>query len=209
MLDSYGSYRVDGPRFSVIELRGPIRHRQELASKHAVHAYFEQHLNATTIKPSPNYGFVIVPQSAPKQAERLARSYLASVSKKFQVQNHGIVKGGRGSGNLLRVAWPIPALLLEPLFYSHDDTAEWLQTPQGREDLASCIVDACKAEFKRGLFGLSAGHAWKNGKLYDDPGALAPKQDASEPDWDPKFDTEGELNAEIVRLAVELLVKCE
>lgn len=201
-VDQYGSFITTGPHFSVLQCRGPVRHRQMLASSSKVICYAEHHLNSHKNR-DINHGFVVTGKNIPKATERWASEYLAQVEYEFVVETKGIVRGVPGAGCVQWVTWPTPTMLLEPLFLSHDGVAEVLSTPEGREALGRCLSQSIIRTFaKGGLVGFSIGHAYRNSPtLIGDPGALFPPQDEGEPDWDEAFDTEAEVCEDAIKYA--------
>jgi hypothetical protein len=211
-VDEWGSFISKGPRFSVLDCRGPVQHRQTLASKNGVICFAEQHLNWAP-RPSTNHAFVITGDPTPPRTELWAAEYLSRVSLATGASSLGIRKGVQGSGNVRWVKWPTPSMLLEPLFLTNPEMAEWLQHPHAREIMGNCLADSVEATFARGLVGLSTGHAFRKrgvGVSSGDPGALYPDPPASaeEPStyWDANFDTEAEICADIIQWATLRLV---
>lgn len=198
-LDKFGSFITKGPIFSVLQCRGSVSHRQALASKQGVICYAEAHLNSHT-DPKPQYAMVIAPKAMPKNAIRLAESFLEKVSKEFDIPNGGIVRGVRGSGCVQYVKWPTPSILLEPGFISNPEFAEVLQTGEGQEFLGKCLADAIIETFPGGgLVGLSIGHAYRG---TGDKGA-----NLTGTGWDPAFDQEAELCEAYIDFATEYLTR--
>jgi N-acetylmuramoyl-L-alanine amidase len=65
----------------------------------------------------------------------------------------------------------MPTVLLEPLFISNREQADWLHQRNNVQLLANAINEAIRFTFPRGgLFGLSPGHVFKTSSP-DDPGA--------------------------------------
>lgn len=206
IVDDYGSFIVKGPLFSVLECRGPVRHRQDLASQRRVICYAEQHLNSHP-DGSINYAFVITGPAFPSATKTWSASYLGKVSDCFQVRDFGIRRGVPGQGCVRWVKWPTPTMLLEPLFLSHPEVAERMQLPEAREALGICLAESVIETFPAGgLVGLSVGHAFRGN---NDPGALYPQQDPDEPGWDPDFDTEAEVCTSIVAYATDHLTRAQ
>lgn len=219
-LDTFGSFITRGKVYSVLQCRGPISHRQELAAELKAICYAEQHLNSST-NTRVNHGFVIGPNLS-AAGRTWADLYLKAVAEAFGVNTKGVVKSGRGASLVARVPWPTPALVLEPLFLSAKpylnakgeevgvDVAEIMQTPEARELLGMCLAQSIVRAFpKGGLVALSVGHAYRlpsKGVSQGDPGALYPKQDPLEPAWDPAYDTEAEVADSAIAYATEHLV---
>lgn len=223
IVDEFGSFVTKGQRFSVLECRGPVRHRQELAGRHRVVCYAEQHLNWAP-NPETNYGFVITGASMPPKTAEWAEEYLKRVERTFGSRAKGIHRGVRGSGNVHWVRWPTPTMLLEPLFLTNLQVAERLQHAHAREELGVCLAASIAATFARGLVGLSVGHAYRKPNTdasSGDPGALYPEppDEPEEPSvhwtkgrksyWDPDYDTEAEVCASVIEYATAHLVAME
>lgn len=211
MIDQHGSFVAEGPLFSVLQCRGPVRYRQDLASRRRVICYAEAHLNAFT-NPATQYGFVVTGSSVPEQTHAWANAFLERVREKFNVPNRGILRGVPGAGCVQWVRWPTPTMLLEPGFMSHPPFAAKLQTGEGQDALGQCLAESIRACFPQGgLVGLSIGHAYRGN---NDPGAHVEPSDFDGDgvlDWehDPKFDDEAELAEAYVTAATEYLTSYE
>lgn len=210
VLDDYGSYIVRGPKYAVLECRGPVRYRQQLASVHGVGIYFEAHMNATANRSTQQHGFCVTGQNPPPGTFEFAHAVLRRVEYKFGVRNAGLLRGAVGAGNVQWVKWPTPTLLLEPMFVSDPAMAERLALGGGAlDDLATCIMEAVTERFPQGaLVGVSKGHLYRgNG----DTGAPVAQFDADgdgDMDLDPKFDTEGELVEFYVDSFIQQILRC-
>jgi len=79
VVDKCGSFVVNGPKYSVLQCRGPVSHRQRLASNMGAICYSEAHLNSVS-NPKVQYGFVITGKNIPSRTEAWAKSYLRRVS---------------------------------------------------------------------------------------------------------------------------------
>lgn len=216
-VDQYGSYIAKGPKFSVLECRGPVRHRQQLASERRVICYAEGHLNAFATqrdehgnrKPSPQYGFVITGKNVSQNAEDWAEAYLSRIAETFGVATKGIVRGVPGSGCVQWVKWPTPSMLLEPVFMTDPDMAQRIMTGEGIDALGWCLADSIIATFPHGgLVGFSKGHIHRG---TGDKGAQSPNIDDNNDgvpdyDWDESFDQEGELVEAYIDSAIEQLI---
>jgi hypothetical protein len=195
--DPSGSLLVQGGRYSVWRARGSTYARQLGANRAPCICYVEQHLNAAT-SPDVNYALALISGHASAKTESWAQSYTARVAAEFGIRNGGVVKNPpRGAYNLRFAA--APAMLVEPGFISHPEFAARVQTGEGLDALARCLVESIREAFPQGgIVGLSVGHAYR-GKL--DPGALVRGEDL-----DPAFDTEAELNDQIIQLAEGMLL---
>lgn len=195
VIDTHGSYIERGTKYSVLECRGPVRYRQQLASERGVDCHFDAHLNATSNPNVKQHGFCITGKSPPPGTFELAHAFLRRVEYTFGVRNAGLIKGGPGSGNVHWVKWPTPTLLLEPMFVSDPDMAQRLAAGGGAlDDLATCLVDAVTERFPGGcLIGISKGHLYRGNGDTGAPVAGFDSDGDGDMDLDPKFDTEGEL----------------
>lgn len=217
IIDTHGSFITKGPKYSVLQCRGPVRYRQQLASERGVICYCEGHLNAFAAqfdaqgnrKPSPQYGFVVTGKNTPPKTEDWAESYLSKIGATFGIPTKGIVRGVPGQGCVQWVKWPTPTMLLEPLFMTDQEMAKRIMTGEGIDALGRCLADSIVETFPHGgLVGFSIGHAYRgNG----DKGANAPLIDDNkdgEPDyeWDESFDQEAELVEAYIDSATEMLV---
>ena len=196
-LDQYGSFIVRGPTFSVLQPRGPVKHRQLLASRLGCICYAEAHLNSFS-KPVKQHAFVIVARNPHPKTETWASAFLSNVHKTFGHQPYGLLKGGRGSGCVSWVKWSIPAMLLEPGFISEAEFARILATGEGADAMGKCLADSITATFESGLVALSIGHAYRGS---GDKGAFVKMRE----DFDPSYDQEAELCESYVIAATEYL----
>lgn len=194
-IDRYGSYIEHGPIYSVLECRGPVRYRQELASARGVICYFEAHLNASSNPDIRQHGFCIAGDPIPPGTDKWCNAFMTRVAGTFDLRNAGLLKGGPGSGNVKWLKWPTPSMLLEPMFVSDPVMAEMLASGGGcLDDLAKCLVDSVVECFpKGGLIGASKGHIHRGTGDMGAPVALFDSDGDGDTDLDPKFDTEGEL----------------
>lgn len=207
-IDKHGSFISEGPRYSVLQCRGPVRYRQTLASDRGVICYAEAHLNASS-NPKAQHGFVIAGSTTPKSTEEWADAYLSRIAETFGVKTYGVKKGIRGSGNVHWVKWPTPTMLLEPLFVSDPIMAARITSGEGLDALGRCLAGSIRATFPDGgLVGLSIGHAYRG---TGDGGANVARMDidgdgeVDEPD--PAFDQEAELCEAYVDAATEILTE--
>jgi len=199
MIDAYGSFITHGPRYSVLQCRGPVAHRQALASTHGVICYAEAHLNSFT-NPDTQYGFVITGNNVPTKTIAWAKAYLSRIEHELHIPTKGIVRGVSGQGCVKHVRWPTPTMLLEPCFISHPNTARLLYSGLGIQALGRALAESIAECFPDGgLVGLSVGHMYRG---TGDRGARLPRDEWS---WDPSFDDEGELCDAYVTRATEIL----
>jgi hypothetical protein len=202
IIDDHGSFIVRGPKFSVLQCRGPVLYRQKLATERAVICYSEAHLNSFP-NPDVQHGFVITGSSVPPKTVEWAGMYLRNIEHELHIPTKGIVRNVPGQGCVMHVKWPTPTMLLEPCFMSQPDTARFIYAG-GFRALGRALADSIVQCFPSGgLVGLSVGHLYRGG---GDRGARAP---ADEWSWDKSFDDEGELCDAYVNDATERLVSTE
>lgn len=192
--------------YLVHEARGGIRERQLQANELGAQCFVDIHLNSVADS-AINYGFVIVGQNASARTEEWAHIYLELLEEKLGQGVTGVLRGVRGSGN---VRWcRCPSMLVEPGMISNPEFADRIRTGEGIDGLAWCIAESIRRVFPDPAVGpvvLSPGHAHRDGDMdpsTGDPGALM--YDHGDEMTDPDFDTEAELNCEVVRSATEML----
>lgn len=199
-IDQHGSFLTEGPRYSVLQCRGPVSYRQRLASERGVICYAEAHLNSVP-DPTVQHGFVITGSNVPPKTVEWATAYLARIEHELHIPTKGIVRNVPGQGCVMHVRWPTPTMLLEPCFISQPDTARLLYSGLGIRALGRALAESIVQCFPDGgIVGLSVGHMYRG---TGDRGARLPSDEWS---WDTSFDDEGELCDAYVNLATELLV---
>ncbi len=207
MIDHYGSRRVPGKKFDVLEVRGPVfgpsYHSQLLPGAMRAICYTECHLNASTA-PSVNWGEVIVGRTLDRRRseieKRLGETFLARVCGGFGHQNRGVRVGGRGSGNIYRTS--MPSMLIEPGFISNPEFYKFAATGEGADAIGSALAFAIHEVFPAGgLVALRLGHAYRgpNGETLDS-GAPAAES------FDPAFDSEIEVAGLYMQAAIDALI---
>lgn len=202
----WGSRQVDGPYYSVADLRGPVfgptYYRQLLARRLGAICYAEGHLNAST-NAKTNRAEVVIATSAAPKARAWASAYLDELVAQSVQPSLGQVIGGRGAGNIARV--DVPAMLLEPGFVSNPDFAAFARTGEGIDALGRALARSIMRTFPGGgLVTFSTGHAHRTRAALQDPGAPVADPDG----WaeDPEWDSEVELVEAYLASAVEYLV---
>lgn len=181
-LDDHGSFVVEGPKYSVIQFRGPVQYRQDQANEHKVACYFEAHLNSMGNMPVADAVFAI---AAYEFATPWGLDFTRRCAKLLGIRNDGVKVGIKGCGLVSRVRWPRPGLVLEPGFISNPAFAERLVNGGGialigqaiAESIIQCWPDGCTV-------GCSIGHRYRG---TGDMGALAAKME------NPEFDQEAEI----------------
>jgi hypothetical protein len=130
----------------------------------------EHHFNSSN-SPSANYAVVITGSNASTRSKNWGRWYAAAIAREFGVDvlDDGILVGGfegRGDGNLRHTK--MPAILLEPLFASNPQHAQWIRSDDGQRRLARVLCDSIQRFFDAGaLIGFSVGHKYKTSKPND------------------------------------------
>jgi hypothetical protein len=163
-IDPYGSFITEGPRYSVLQCRGPVSYRQQLARQRGCVAYVEQHLNAAASL-SANYSMAIVGPGC-ERSKAMAREYTRLCALEFRSRDGGVLVGHRGFGNVASAG--CPHFLAEPGFVSNPEFARVARTGEGIDALARCLVQAIRTHIPGGLVGLSVGHKYRE---KPDPGA--------------------------------------
>ena len=156
--------------------KGNYRDRQRQANKDKCRGYVEHHFNSS---PSPiaYYAVVITDYNASHTSKNWGRWYADAVAMDFGVPiggDSGIKVGGydgRGDYNLRYTH--MPAILLEPLFASNPQHAEWIRSESGQFRLARIICDSLKRFFQDGgTIGFSVGHKYKTSNPNDRGAAI-------------------------------------
>jgi hypothetical protein len=109
VLDEYGSFLIEGPHYSVLECRGPVSYRQQLASRHEVICYAEAHLNAWR-DGTVQHGFCITGDAVPVKTVQWADAFLRRIHETFRIPVKGIVRGVAGQGCVRHGRWPTPTM---------------------------------------------------------------------------------------------------
>lgn len=182
-LDKYGSFRVDGPKYSVVQFRGPVAYRQAEANRMRVLAYLEAHCNAMG-KPVANSVFAI---AAYNHSVPLGKLFSKHAAAALGIRDDGVQVAVKGSGLVSRVRWPAEGLVLEPGFISNPDFADQLVNGGGIACLGAALARAVSEYYPTGgLIGGGVGHAYRFGEG-NDQGALAAEME------NPAFDRESEI----------------
>lgn len=198
-IDDHGSFVIEGPRFQAVQLRGPVRYRQEKANELGVRCYAEAHLNSFS-RADVNYSMAI---AAHEFCATWGRDYTRRVAREFDIRDGGcVVTKGRGSGLVASIRWPAPGLVLEPGFLSHPEFAFRATTGEGIDALGRCLADSIVDGFGSGLIGFSIGHAYRG---TGDMGAPVHPEFGE----DPEFDQEAEVAEAYIVAATEYLTSYE
>src|SRR5690606_29663454 len=109
-IDQHGSFIAEGPRYSVLQCRGPVSYRQQLARQRGCCSYVEQHLNAAG-SVAPNYSMAIIGPGC-ERSRAMAREYTRFCAEEFGIRDGGVLVGHRGHGNVANAG--CPHFLAEP-----------------------------------------------------------------------------------------------
>lgn len=152
-------------RYRVTFYTGSYRSRQLQANADGAVCYAEQHFNSAG--PAADGAEAIVATNASETSKSWGRDYARAVSEEFDIPlrgDRGIVVGGyRGRGNSNLKFTAMPAILLEPLFCSNPDHAQWIRGADHAHDRLACVLaDSIRAHFPQGgLVAFSIGHKGK------------------------------------------------
>jgi len=151
--------------------QGDYGERQRQANEDECVAYVEHHFNSASSS-SAGYSVVITGSNASQTSKNWGRWYANAVGREFDVPvsgDNGIVVGGyggRGDSNLRYTN--MPAILLEPLFASNPQHAEWIRSDDGQTRLAQALCDSIERFFPEGgRIGFSVGHKYKSSRPTD------------------------------------------
>jgi len=151
--------------------KGNYSWRQKQANQDKCAAYVEHHFNAAA-NPNSGYSMVVTGKLASDTSKNWGRLYANLVAQEFEVPvggTGGILVGGyngRGNGNLKHTK--MPAILLEPLFVSNPQHAEWVRSSAGQDKLAKILANSIIEIFADGSrIGFSIGHKYKTSRPKD------------------------------------------
>lgn len=157
--------------YTVKFYRGDYRERQQGANADHCAAYLEHHFNSSQ-SPASNYCVAITGANASQTSRNWGRWYAQAVGREFNLPvggDQGICVGGfdgRGDANLRYTN--MPALLVEPLFASNPQHAEWMRAEAGQMRLARILCESIQRFFQQGgLIGFSVGHKYKTSSPTD------------------------------------------
>lgn len=195
-IDQHSSFITGGPRYSVLQCRGPVSYRQQLARSRDCVAYAEEHLNAAG-SVTPNYSMAIIGPGC-ERSRAMAREYTRLCAQEFRIRDGGVLVGHRGHGNVANAG--CPHFLAEPGFVSNPEFAGIARTGEGIDAMARCLVAALRLHVPAGLIGLSVGHKYRE---RPDPGAPVYVPPGAPRDG---FLWEADIADAIVTAATEMLV---
>ncbi len=157
--------------YEVIFYKGNYRWRQKQANRDKCAAYVEHHFNSA-VNPMSSYAVVITGYLASETTKNWGRWYANRVGMEFGIPvagNGGVLVGGyngRGNGNLKHTR--MPAILLEPLFASNPEHAEWIRNEEGQDTVAKILTESIMEFFPEGSrIGFSVGHKYKTSRPKD------------------------------------------
>jgi hypothetical protein len=157
--------------YNVKFYKGDYLKRQRDANEDKCVCYVEHHFNSSS-SPSADYTVVITGSNASQTSKNWGRWYTQAVSREFDVPlggDRGIQVGGysgRGDYNLRYTH--MPAILLEPLFASNPQHAEWICSDEKQGWLARILCESIQRFFQDGgLVGFSVGHKYKTSQPND------------------------------------------
>jgi hypothetical protein len=151
--------------------KGDYWERQRLANEDRCVGYLEHHFNSSS-SPSANYSVVITGFNASHTSKNWGRWYAQAVAREFDVPvggDIGIKVGGyNGRGDYNLRFTDMPAILVEPLFASNPQHAEWIRSEDGQNRLAHIICESVQRFFQNGgIIGFSVGHKYKTSRPHD------------------------------------------
>jgi hypothetical protein len=151
--------------------KGNYKWRQLQANRDRCAAYVEHHFNAASSSRA-GYSVVVTGYNASDTSKKWGRWYANRVGQVFNVPvggRGGILVGGyngRGNGNLKHTH--MPAILLEPLFVSNPQHAQWVRSEDGQNKLANILANSIIEFFPNGSrIGFSVGHKYKSSRPSD------------------------------------------
>ncbi len=151
--------------------KGNYRWRQKQANRDYCAAYVEHHFNSAS-NPMSSYSVVVTGYLASETSRNWGRWYANRVGQEFGIPvagTGGILVGGyngRGNGNLQHTS--MPAILLEPLFASNPEHADWIRSEDGQDTLARILAESIIEFFPDGSrIGFSVGHKYKTSRPKD------------------------------------------
>ena len=151
--------------------KGDYLERQRKANDDECVCYVEHHFNSSA-SPSANYSVVITGSNASQTSKNWGRWYAQAVAREFDLSvggDDGIQVGGyngRGDFNLRHT--DMPAILLEPLFASNPQHAEWIRSDERQNRLARILCESIQRFFQGGgLVAFSVGHKYKTSRPND------------------------------------------
>jgi len=150
--------------YTVKFYRGDYVDRQKQANADGCKAYVEHHFNSS--EGAGNYAVAITGSNASHTSKNWGRWYAGAVAREFNIPlggDQGIVVGGfNGRGDFNLKYTNMPAILVEPLFGSNPQHAEWIRSEGGQDRLARILFESVRNFFPEGgTIAFSVGHKYK------------------------------------------------
>ncbi len=157
--------------------KGDYHDRQVQANADKCVGYVEHHFNSAA-SAAASYTVVITGANASQTSRNWGRWYAQAVAREFDLPvggDQGILVGGYGGRGDFNLRFTnMPAILLEPLFVSNPQQADWVRSVAGQTRLASILSDSIRRFFQNGgLIGFSVGHKYKRSSPSDRGAAVA------------------------------------
>jgi hypothetical protein len=151
--------------------RGDYFERQEEANKDDCMCYVEQHFNSSS-NPAASYAVVVTGYNASDISKNWGRWYANAVAREFDIPisgDRGILVGGfNGRGDYNLRFTHMPAILLEPLFCSNPQHAEWIRSEEMQNRLARILCESIQRFFRPDKpVAFSVGHKYKTSRPND------------------------------------------
>ena len=190
--------------------KGDYRDRQKKANTDKCMCYVEQHFNSSTSL-NADYSVVITGSNASQTSKNWGRWYAQAVAREFDLPlggDRGIKVGGfNGRGDFNLRYTEMPAILLEPLFASNPQHADWIRNDEKQIKLASILSESIHRFFQNeGIVAFSIGHKYKESRP-DDRGAKL-YGDGNEADYaEIVLEKAGEMLKQLDGIQEERLIK--
>lgn len=157
--------------YNVKFYEGDYLERQRKANEDKCICYVEHHFNSSA-SPAASYAVVITGSNASQTSKNWGRWYAQAVAREFDLPlggNNGIMVGGyNGRGDFNLRYTDMPAILLEPLFASNPQHAEWIRSDEWQTLLARILCESLQRFFQGGgLVAFSVGHKYKTSRPND------------------------------------------
>ncbi len=163
-------------KYDIRFYKGNYKSRQIQANRDKCVAYVEHHFNlAPNIRTS--YVTTIIGYNASGISKNWGRWYSQQIGKEFRVPTAGLggilIGGYKGRGNSNVKYTNMPSILLEPLFITNPQHAQWIRSPAGQNKLAKILAMSIVKFFPSGgRLGFSVGHKYKTSRPKDRGGAV-------------------------------------
>ena len=144
----------------------PTDRQQQAANKHCA-VTIDFHFNSSSDKKAKGGEVWYKPND--DLAKNLARDILQGY-KNVGLPIHGsngLEAATTGTRSSFIRHYPCPSVLLEPLFVTNQEQAEWIHNSSNLKSLAQAIADCIKAHFPNAIVGISVGHLYKTSQPND------------------------------------------